>query len=81
MQADMHRLEGRRDWFIRQALACADAEEWTCVSINAQKALSIDRRNQIAKTLLAQAAAVAGHSEAGHGTTNEERPADSVAPQ
>jgi len=81
VQADMHRLEGRRNWLIRQALACGDAEEWTCVSINARKALSIDRGSQIAKTLLARAAAVAAHTEAGDGTTNEERPEDVVAPQ
>lgn len=75
VKADVVRLESRRNRLIRQALACADMEEWTCVSINARKSLSIDRRSQIAKTLLARAAAGAT------GTADEERPEDRAAPQ
>jgi hypothetical protein len=81
VQADLLRLEGRRNRLIRQALACGDAEEWTCVSINARKALNIDRRSQIAKTLLARAAAVAAQTGAADGTTNEEGPEGGIAPQ
>jgi hypothetical protein len=81
VQADVLRLEGRRNRLIRQALACEDAKEWTCVSINARKALNIDRSSRIAKTLLARAAAGAAQTEAVDGTTSEERLEDGAAPR
>jgi hypothetical protein len=81
VQADVLRLEGRRNRLIRQALACEDAKEWTCVSINARKALNINRGSRIAKTLLARAAAGAAQIEAVDGTTSEERLEDGAAPR
>jgi len=80
-QADVVRLESRRSRLIRQALACADTEEWTCVSINARKALRIDRRSQIAKTLLARASSGAAGTADPDGTTNQERPEGRATPQ
>src|SRR5260370_7019731 len=73
-QADVVRLESRRSRLIRQALACADTEEWTCVSINARKALRIDRRSQIPKTLLARASAGPAGTADPHQTPHPDTP-------